>query len=46
MCGSGTTLVVASKLGRLYVGIDLNPEYVDIAKSRLARVLITDKQKE
>ncbi|MFQ6095695.1 MAG: DNA methyltransferase [Candidatus Bathyarchaeia archaeon] len=46
MCGSGTTLVVAAKLGRRYIGIDLNPEYVDIAKSRLERVLITNKPKE
>ena len=36
--GSGTTLVVAKKLGRDFVGIELNPEYVKIAKQRLARV--------
>jgi methylase of polypeptide subunit release factors len=36
--GSGTTLVVAKKLGRDFVGIDLNPEYVKIAKQRLAGV--------
>jgi DNA modification methylase len=35
MCGSGTTLVVAKKLGRKYIGIDINPEYVDIAIERL-----------
>jgi hypothetical protein len=36
--GSGTTLVVAKKLGRDFVGIELNPEYVKIAKQRLASV--------
>jgi site-specific DNA-methyltransferase (adenine-specific) len=34
--GSGTTGVVARKLGRNYVGIELNPEYVEMAKERLA----------
>jgi site-specific DNA-methyltransferase (adenine-specific) len=36
--GSGTTLVVAKKLGRDFVGIELNPEYVKIAEARLASV--------
>jgi DNA modification methylase len=36
--GSGTTLVVAKKLGRDFVGIELNPEYVKIAQSRLASI--------
>ena len=36
--GSGTTLVVAKKLGRDFIGIELNPEYVKIAKRRLASV--------
>jgi len=35
MCGSGTTCVVAQKLGRKWIGIELNPEYVEIAKKRL-----------
>ena len=38
MCGSGTTLVVAKKLGCRYIGIDINPEYVDIAIQRLLKV--------
>lgn len=36
--GAGTTLVVAKKLGRLYLGCELNPAYVRIARQRLARV--------
>lgn len=33
--GSGTTGVVASKLGRSFVGIELNPEYAEIAQKRI-----------
>lgn len=33
--GAGTTAVVASKLGRRYVGAELNPEYADMADARL-----------
>lgn len=33
--GSGTTAVVAQKLGRHYVGVDINPKYCDMARSRL-----------
>ena len=33
--GSGTTAVVAKKLGRNYIGIELNPEYVKIAEARI-----------
>lgn len=38
MCGSGTTLVIAKKVGRHYIGVDINPEYVEIARKRLGRV--------
>lgn len=34
--GSGTVGVVAQKLGRRYVGVELNPEYVKIAVDRLS----------
>lgn len=34
-CGSGTTLVAAEKLGRKYVGIDINPDAVRIAQQRV-----------
>lgn len=33
--GSGTTVVAAKNLGKNFIGIDINPEYVDIAKKRL-----------
>ncbi len=33
--GSGTTGVVAIEMGRRFVGIELNPEYVSIAEDRL-----------
>jgi DNA modification methylase len=38
MCGSGTTLAVAKKLGRKYIGIELNPAYIEIANNRLAAI--------
>lgn len=34
--GSGTTAVAAKKLGRRYVGIDINPDYCAYARRRLA----------
>lgn len=33
--GSGTTALVAQRLGRHYVGTDLNREYVELARDRL-----------
>lgn len=33
--GSGTTLVAAKKLGRKFIGIDINKEYIEIAKRRI-----------
>jgi DNA modification methylase len=35
--GSGTTAIVAKKLGRRYVGIELNPDYVLLANRRIER---------
>ena len=32
--GAGTTLVVAKRLGRHYLGSDLNPDYVTLARQR------------
>jgi site-specific DNA-methyltransferase (adenine-specific) len=34
--GSGTTSVVAKKLGRQYIGIEINEEYCCVAEKRLA----------
>jgi len=34
--GSGSTLVAAAKLGRRYVGCDLDPRYVAMARDRVA----------
>jgi DNA modification methylase len=38
-CGSGTTLVVAKRLGRRWLGCDISPEAVAITKRRLAAIL-------
>ena len=37
--GSGSTLVAAAQLGRRYVGYDLDPNYVEIARGRVAETL-------
>ena len=34
-CGSGTTGVVALRHGRSFIGIDMNPEYVEMARDRI-----------
>ena len=34
--GSGTTLLAARKLNRRWVGIELNPVFVDLIERRLA----------
>ena len=36
-CGSGTTLAVAVRHGRSGIGIELNPEYIDLANKRISR---------
>jgi DNA modification methylase len=36
--GSGTTLWVARKMALHYLGIELKPEYIEIAKKRLANI--------
>jgi DNA modification methylase len=41
--GSGTTGAAAASLGRRYVGIDLNPEYLDLSlRTRLAQTGLLD----
>ena len=32
--GAGTTAAVAKRLGRNFIGFDMNPEYVEIANQR------------
>jgi DNA modification methylase len=34
--GSGTSGLVAKKLNRNYIGIELNKEYVELSKKRIA----------
>ena len=34
-CGSGTTGAVAVRLGRRFVGIEMNPEYIKLAEKRI-----------
>ena len=34
-CGSGTTLVVANKLKRKWIGTDINPKAIEITERRL-----------
>jgi len=38
--GSGTTAVVARQLGRQYVGIELNEDYIKLAEKRLAQQVL------
>jgi site-specific DNA-methyltransferase (adenine-specific) len=40
--GSATTLAVARKLGRQYLGFDLSPEYIQRGRDRLANCRVSD----
>ena len=44
--GAGTTAVTAARLGRAYLGVELNPSYVELALKRLAPVLDVRAQQE
>ena len=37
--GSGTVAVVAKRLGRNWIGIELNPEYIEMAYRRLDKTV-------
>lgn len=37
-CGSGTAMVVAKKLGRQYIGCDINPRAVEITQNRIEEI--------
>ncbi len=38
--GSGTTAVAAKQVERAYIGIDRNPEYCDMSKKKLKKVVV------
>lgn len=40
MCGSGTTLAVAERLGRRFIGSDKSPLAIDITRKRLERARV------
>ena len=41
-CGSGTTCLAAFRLGRQYVGYEINPEYKHLAEERLGEAIEGD----
>ena len=43
--GSGTTAIVAKRLGRNYLGIELNTEYVKIAERSLISRRYTEEMR-
>jgi site-specific DNA-methyltransferase (adenine-specific)/modification methylase len=38
-CGTGPTCVAAAAMGRRFIGIDVNPAYVQMARMRLCKVM-------
>lgn len=43
MCGSGTSCCMARKNNRHYIGIDISPEYCEIAKTRIGGKYVRHK---
>jgi len=39
LCGSGTTLKIAEKLNRRWIGIEISKEYCEIAKKRIEQIV-------
>ena len=46
VCGSGSALIAAAELGRDYIGIEIEPEYIELAKRCLAQTTIELSFKE
>jgi site-specific DNA-methyltransferase (adenine-specific) len=44
--GSGTTAVAAKKLGRKYIGIEISPEYCELARDRINKTSFNKEQSE
>ncbi len=44
--GSGTTALACKKLGRKFIGVEINKQYIDIAKKRLASLKKVKEQKK
>jgi DNA modification methylase len=44
--GSGTTLAVAAQHGRNGIGIELNPDYLELASQRIQAAQATPRQLE
>jgi DNA modification methylase len=40
--GSGTPGLVAKNLGRFFVGIELNPDYIKMAEKRLSQMTLME----
>ncbi len=40
MSGSGTTCRVAAEMERKFIGIDISPEYCELARKRINNVII------
>lgn len=43
--GSGTTAVACKKLGRHYIGFEINPEYYQIAVDRVNEISQIERKK-
>ena len=41
--GAGTTALVSAKLGRRFIGCELNPAYIAIAEKRIANEVSQEK---
>ena len=42
MMGEGTSGVAATKLGRRFIGIEINPARFDIAKARISKTSLSE----